>query len=642
MKYKNLIIIFIFLISFLPKASNAEIVELESKFRKNKSVQLDLEIKARPWTTFVRYNEEFSDTLNNVITVKDALSGELISTFLQGDSNFSKFRVLIPSKYNRDGQLNLNFESLIDLNSDLDIKILDYKYFPKSQKSITYKIDFGRPDDYPFWGVNFSYAEGADANKTWFHNKFFRWAFNPYTLNIPLTKNKISIVDFNIFFPTDFYIRNGDAINTFNFTKGGRFNQDHYELILNPQDSSEFYFESIDPMPGIQADLRELSSAIDSIEVTTLETKKKEEKINFYELFNQRLKSESCKTNSDCNVLDQNDFKNSENILKALARHQFSLGLSNLTNIKNKNLKKYNYFPDAVVVLDKKHLDLLNARYDSGANWLLSTLGAAIALDELGYSVKIISPDEISSVEPKIAYVPSQIFYSGLNSETFWKEIKQKNIHTVIESSPFKEFYNNKLLKNYSGLAIKKNFIFYQYRDDYTDKNGSFYFPAWTIPIFESERLSEKVKGIIKLNALNQDIAYQKLINDTTSIVSVLTPLSYKFYSYGQLGDLSIFKKIINYDNYSPNLKIESSSRVRATLHKANKCQYGIALENNNRGNMAYYGIARAFKIKDPEKKPIALKIKIFPIENITDKSLLINNLKDFKFVEFKSKNCEI
>jgi hypothetical protein len=543
---------------------------------------------ARPTFTYIRDNEAFSDFATQVVLIKDRDTGDIVSVIRQNDKRFVDHDVYLPAKYlDQNNKFHLvlvgssPWTAMPGPENPIEVvsasPIADADYFQN------YEIVFGKPDDIYFLGENISYAEGAyPMTGTWFHNKFFRSTNDPASFYLPLANNSTGYLVFNLYFSEKARVTiNGRELAVFDKTLGSRFYQDFYRTryAFNANRPALIQVENVAPFRTVPTNLRQLAFGLNSVEVARARTGPRE-KIDLIRSMNERLDYRQRD-----HAIDR--LLSPVNPVEELLHYQGGAWLPSRAPIPGVGRRQ----TDAVVLLDPVLQDLANVSYSSGDIWLDAAVGAAMMLENLGFSVAYAFPDQLADLKPKIIYIPSQPFYTSVFSEPSIDRMLKLPSHIIIEPSFAETLLDNEQFANRFKFKFLETASMIGRDDVLIDGHAVEGFaPA---SVFGHAATDNRYASNISLLKGGLPVIFNSKIDGVS--VSMLTfSAGYYFYNYGLRAQQAVIASAISFGGETPFVRALSKSKVRAYAVSRDKCRNEIMVENDNRGSFNYYGFGKA------------------------------------------------
>ncbi|WP_456814693.1 hypothetical protein [Bradyrhizobium sp. USDA 4529] len=597
---------------------------------------MHIRLLARPAFTYIRDNDLFSDYSTQIALVRDRTTRNLVSVIRQGDNRFVDFDLFLPARY-------------IDRRGDYHLQLIGSSAWDDAPKQVevisavpvdgddfqTYEIAFGKPDDIHFLGDNISYAEGAlPLRSSWFHNKFFRSANNPASFHVPLTPRSSGYITFNAYFSDKSRVTlNGQPLATFDRTLGTRFFQDLYRTSyrFDGSDAAMISLETVNPFRPVPVNMRQLAFAFNSVEVVTT---KKTSKIDLIGALNARLDYRH--TGGEVERLLRSD-----NPITDLLRYQGAPWLPDRAPTKATGKRHV----DAVVLLDPVLQDLASVSYSTGDTWIESAVGAAMMLENAGYSVVYAFPGQLQQMRPSVVYIPSQPFYTTVLSKQMIEELLRSRAHLIIEPSLAETMLNNPDFADRFRFRFTDNVV-YAGRDDAVvdgfPVNGATPTTVFGYTADQAYSPSASLFGAKTTIALNGTV-------DGSRISMFATPVGYYFYNYGLRAQQAMVKAALAFGGSRPAVTATSQSQIRAYAMNVDRCAFDVMIENDNVGAFNYYGFAKSYAPAPNGDYPPISKVELggYLLDlaknwTVTPPLASLKDLASDTFVHFSDKSCPI
>lgn len=561
-------------------------------------------INARPSFTFVRGNEAYSDFSTQVVLVRDVKTGDVVSTVRQSDMRFVDAFIYLPAKYiGADNRAHLMLEpsSPWILTDDVTkpVDVLTAEPAGGTGRFQSYEIMFGKPDDQPFLGENLSYAEGAYKTAGWVWNKFFRYGNDPVTLNLPLEPGASGYLTLDAYLSANALISlNGKETAIFERSLGDRFFQDFYRTRFTAGSGPhEMRVANVAPFRATPTNLRQMAFAFNAVEVAVPRSADSP-RLDFTDLLNTRLDYRRRAGASE-------SLLSPRNAVAELLKHQGGSWLPSRAPVALPPGSKRKV--DAVVLLDPALGDIVNTAYATGDVWINAAVGAAMMLEQDGYSVAYATPDQLAGLKPAVVYIPSQPFYRGIFTPAVSAALTTSSAKVIIEPSFSGEFINNPVMQNLTGLQFLESAYFIP-RDevDFGDKTTTDTFHS--TPVLDYKPIDPALKVDASLRGLGRAIAFHRVVGKA-QVETLAYPAGYYFFNYGLRPHHLIVSRLLA--STPPLVKATSDSQVRAYVIQQDKCSAQVMVENNNFGVYNYYGFASVTAPEAAREPPPASRVAL-------------------------------
>jgi hypothetical protein len=545
-------------------------------------------INAQPSFTFVRGNEDYSNFSTQIVRVIDVKSGDVVSTVRQSDINFVDAYLYLPAKYiGADNRAHLVLQAsspwiLTGPSAANPVEVLSAEPTGTTGRFQTYEVMFGKPDDHPFLGENLSYAEGAyRLSGNWVFNKYFRYGNDPSTLNIPLEPNSSGYLMLDAYLSANALISlNGKETAIFERSLGNRFFQDYYRTRYEAGAGAHtMRVANVAPFRAKPTNLRQMAFAFNAVEVATPRPVDGP-RLDFIDLLNTRLDYRHRAGAREALLAPRN-------AVAELLKHQGGSWLPSRDPVTLPAGAKRKV--DAVVLLDPSLGDIVNTAYATGDVWINAAVGAAMMLEQDGYSVAYAAPDQLASLKPSVVYIPSQPFYRNIFTPAVMDQLQASGAKLIIDPSLSGEFINNPSMEAMTGLQFKELAYFIP-RDEVEFPDGTKTDTFHSTPVMAYKILDPALKPEASLHGLGLPIAFRRTVGKAE--VEVLAyPAGYTFFNYGLRPQQLLVSRFLK-TAPRPLVSATSDSQVRAYVIRQERCTADVMIENNNFGAFNYYGFA--------------------------------------------------
>lgn len=567
-----------------------------------------LRILARPSFTFVPGNEAYSNFTTQLVLVKDARSGEVISTLRQSDSSFVDAYFYLPaSSLDSRHRARLVLEPaspwfIARADALRPIQVVSTLATGTSERYLTYDLMFGKPDDLPFLGERLSYAEGPyQMGEGWFHNKFFRYGNNPSSFRLPLESGK------RLFLRPAFFLSartrltlNGEEVAVFGHSVGSRFHQDFYRLPVTARGNEPqvLTLAKVAPFRATPTNLRQMAFAFHSIEIATPRGQG-EPGIDLVDRLNARLDYRHGARARDA-LLTPTD------AVASLAEYQGGAWLPARTLIPLPADARR--VIDAVVLLDPILAKVANTAYSSGDVWLNAAAGAAMLLEARGYTVAYATPADLAQLSPRVIYVPSQPFYRNLLTPAILDRLAAAKATVIVEPSFSGEFLNNAAIEQATGVQILES-AQPVFSDNLVIGDQPLPDALHSTPVLVVKPRDPAVIIEARLASDARPIAFSRPFG-ASHLATLAFPAAYHYYNYGQRSHAAVVDHLLRHAD-RPLVFGRSASRVRAYAIRQGRCEVDILIENNNVGSFHYYGFAEVQTVRPTPVPPPVARVEL-------------------------------
>lgn len=561
---------------------------LDIEVRAGQTQFVHFRINARPSFTFVRGNEDYSNFSTQVVLVRDVATGDVVSTVRQSDINFVDAYFYLPAKYiGPDNRAHLVLQPsspwiLTTETTAKPVEVLSAEPTGTTGRYQTYEIMFGKPDDHPFLGKNLSYAEGSyRLAGNWVFNKFFRYGNDPSTLEIPLEPNTSGYLMLDAYLSANALISlNRKETAIFERSLGNRFFQDFYRTRYQAgPGATTMRVANIAPFRAKPTNLRQMAYAFNAVEVAAPRSIDAP-RLDFIGLLNTRLDYRH-RAGAREALLAPKD------AVAELLKHQGGSWLPSRDPVVLPAGSKRKI--DAVVLLDPALGDIVNTAYATGDVWINAAAGAAMMLEEEGYSVAYATPDQLAALKPSVVYIPSQPFYRGIFTQAVSDQLAASGAKIIVDPSLSGEFINNPVMEAMTGLQFKELAYFIP-RDEIEFSDGTKADTFHATPVMAYKILDPALKPDASLRGLGLPIGFSKTIGQA-EVEALTYPAGYYFFNYGLRPQQLLVSRFLKAAP-KPLVRATSDSQVRAYVIRQAACTADVMVENNNFGAFNYYGFA--------------------------------------------------
>jgi hypothetical protein len=544
-------------------------------------------INAQPSISFVRGSENHSNITTQIVRVIDVLTGDLVGTVRQSDSRMVDAYLYVPAKYiGADNRAHLLLQPsspwiLTTQTSVKPVQVISAEPTGTTGRYQTYEIMFGKPDDHPFLGENLSYAEGAYRVGDWVFNKFFRYGNDASTLEIPLEPNSNGYMMMDANFSANVLISvNGKETAIFERTLGGRFYQDYYRTRYEAGAGAHTVrVANIAPFRAKPTNLRQMAFAFNALEVSAPRPIDAP-RLNFIDLLNTRLDYRYQAGAREALLAPRN-------AVAELLKHQGGSWLPSRSPVALPVGSKRKV--DAVVLLDPMLSDIVNTAYSTGDVWINSAVGAAMMLEQAGYSVAYATPDRLASLKPSVVYIPTQPYYRGIFTPAVVAQLEASGVKLIIDPSLSADFINSPVVQEVTGVQFKELAHFIM-REEMVFEDGTKAadFHATPVQVYSDIGPAQKPDAKLKDSAL--PLAFRRSMGKA-EIQVLAYPAGYYFFNYGVRPQQLIVSRFLK-TAPAPLVRATSDSQVRAYVIRQTACSADVMVENNNFGAFNYSGFA--------------------------------------------------
>jgi hypothetical protein len=578
-----------------------------------------VQINAAPYTSAIEGNEQASDIFELIWLVYDGATETLVDTIRQGDRRLTKHTVHVPSTVVRSRQvIDLSFRPTMPWRSgnDPQISLIDHSINLLPPHITRIDVQYGCPNDLPFFGENWSYGEGADARGTWFHCKRFRWANNQFEMFHPALPHSRQFVQLNAHTGVAFRIdQDNGAADAYLPTRGARWHQDDYRLAIRDTSTSShggipltrLVVSAVSPMPGLQADLRELFMGVESLESAAYSTR--EVRLRVSDALNAGLAGGTATGSDEISAVSFN-----------LLRHVGTAGCGDVPFAAPPDGQP---MVDCMVFVDSFHDQLAAKRLETGAVWLNSTVGAALSLINLGLAVRYGGLAEIERLNPRVVIVPFQHALRDLTPEAL-NILRGRDRILLFEAGFSPALLEDGPISTRFGWKLSGEGRFVP-RDDWQFADGTKFPELWKAFVHFFSPGSRHV-DVITAAGHRWPVCVQSAVDRNAFLIT--GGFFFNYYNYGLHTQTDVLAKLLfEVAGFQPTVRSSSRSRVLYEVHEGDS-EWVIHGYNCNAGLFPYHGIGRAFSVHQGKSRPPIGRVT-FDIKASHEKPLTVREASD-------------
>ena len=550
---------------------NAEDIRLEADIIADCNNSYQLELRTAAFTCNIPENEQTSDIYELIWLVLDDASGEVIDTIRQSDRRLVHHRLRVGRDHSQ-GKSSI----VLRLRPSMPWVPTDEIFVVISSPEIddlpparyVFDIQFGHPSDLPFIGAQWSYGEGADSHGNWFHCKRFRWANNHFDIKLPRSAHGVQLAQLNANVPVPFSVVEANGLGCeFGATNASRWFQQDYRWTVRSAEAAVVAIPAAvlrvaaaRAMPGLQADMRELFAAVESIES---------------EVYIDRILDIPVAALLNEGYIDgMSDPAGDPRI--ALVQHCGRLGSNPPSSLVGTAVV------DVVIFIDPAHDQLAGHRLETGAVWLNSAQGAALACRKLGLFARFGDLSSIKTTNPSLIIIPRQVFQSVETIDVL--NYASANQIQVLQEA---DFHIDTMTRwNINDYAS------YVHRSDWVFEDGTEIPELWKafVPHFTS---NSHHQVLIHAAARNLPIGlrHREFRNEHLLVGSFF----YNFFNYGIHTHMLVLEKLLfECLGLMPQLQVFPTAPCSHAAARQDD-RVTVTIDGTGAGLFPYHGIARAF-----------------------------------------------
>ncbi len=550
---------------------NADEIRLEPNVVADCNNIYKVELRTAAFTCNIPENEQTSDIYELVWLVIDDATGDVVDTIRQSDRRLVHHVVRVGRNYTH-GKSTV----ALRLRPNMPWVPTDEDFVVISEPEIddlpparyVFDIQLGNPSDLPFIGEQWSYGEGADSHGNWFHCKRFRWANNHFDIKLPRSAAGVQVAQLNANVPVPFHVVEANGLSqSFPATHAARWYQQDYRWTVRSAEAevlglaaAVLRFDAARAMPGLQADMRELFAAVESIES---------------EVYLDHIAAIPVAALLNAGYLDGN-CADAGDPRMALLQHCGRLGANSPEPLPGTPAA------DVVIFIDPAHDQLAGHRLETGAVWLNSAQGAALACRKLGLFARFGDLATIQSTQPALIIIPRQLFRSAATTDVL-AYASAHHIKVLQEA----DFHADNMLHWHINDHAS-----YVHRSDWVFEDGTEIPELWKafVPHFTSDS-HHHVLVHAAARRLPLALRHRAFHNEYLLAGSFF----YNFFNYGIHTHLLVLEKLLFEGlGLAPRLRISPTAPCsHAASWQDGRVQVSIA--GTGAGLFPYHGIARAF-----------------------------------------------
>ena len=550
---------------------NAGEIRLEANIIADCNNNYKLELRTAAFTCNIPENEQTSDVYELIWLVLDDVSGAVIDTIRQSDRRLVHHRLRVGRAYSH-GKSSI----VLRLRPSMPWVPTDEVFVAISEPIIDdlpparylFDIQLGNPSDLPFIGAHWSYGEGADSHGNWFHCKRFRWANNHFDLTLPRCAVGTQIAQVNANVPVPFRIFEANGLtHEFDASNASRWFQQDYRWTVRSaeaevlgQPAAVLRFAAARAMPGLQADMRELFAAVESIE--------SEVYVDHIEAIPVAAWLNEGYIDGVSNPLGDPRI--------ALLQHCGRLGANPPSPLLGTPVV------DVMIFIDPMHDQLAGHRVETGAVWLNSAQGAALACRKLGLFARFGDLSAIKATNPSLIIIPCQVFRSAETADVL--AYAAANQTMVLQEADFHA--ENMMRWNINDHAN------YVHRSDWVFEDGTEIPELWKafVPHFTSDSHHQ-----VLVHAAARNLPIGLRHRDYRNEHLLVGSFFYNFFNYGIHTHMQVLEKLLfECLGLEPRLQVVPTAPCSHAAAKRDG-RVRVTVAGTGAGLFPYHGIARAF-----------------------------------------------